>query len=306
MGFDFFERCGTVWADIQEATARQADFLVQALRRSMAALTPLQLEVIMARYRDGLSLAEIARRRDCQRSTVCRVAKQALKKLERGVLAALQARECAEAEGFDFLRFAEATDVLTERQREYLYYLLSDGVTMAEIGAYLGVDRSSVKRGGDQIAGRLSAVAPALPAAPAARRPRREDWEGRSEGEVAAALGIAPAAYYRLACRDQPVGDLPRLAYEVLRLGDLTISQCARQLGMSESSVRAYRRRYRGVDVSALPEPELYTPAPRRRSQADLRGLLSRSRGAGGGTIGDSVDARTYQRMMEVASRADP
>ena len=306
VGFDFFERCGTVWADIQEATARQADFLVQALRRSMAALTPLQLEVIMARYRDGLSLAEIARRRDCQRSTVCRVAKQALKKLERGVLAALQARECAEAEGFDFLRFAEATDVLTERQREYLYYLLSDGVTMAEIGAYLGVDRSSVKRGGDQIAGRLSAVAPALPAAPAARRPRREDWEGRSEGEVAAALGIAPAAYYRLACRDKPVGDLPRLAYEVLRLGDLSISQCARHLGMSESSVRAYRRRYRGVDVSALPEPEPYTPAPRRRSQADLRGLLSRGREAGGSTIGDSVDARTYQRMMEVASRADP
>ena len=305
VGFDFFERCGTVWADIQ-ATARQADFLVQALRRSMAALTPLQLEVIMARYRDGLSLAEIARRRDCQRSTVCRVAKQALKKLERGVLAALQARECAEAEGFDFLRFAEATDVLTERQREYLYYLLSDGVTMAEIGAYLGVDRSSVKRGGDQIAGRLSAVAPALPAAPAARRPRREDWEGRSEGEVAAALGIAPAAYYRLACRDKPVGDLPRLAYEVLRLGDLSISQCARHLGMSESSVRAYRRRYRGVDVSALPEPEPYTPAPRRRSQADLRGLLSRGREAGGSTIGDSVDARTYQRMMEVASRADP
>ena len=318
VGFNFFERCGTVWADIQgttwselgrqaqEATARQADFLVQALRRSMAALTPLQLEVIMARYRDGLSLAEIARRRDCQRSTVCRVAKQALKKLERGVLAALQARECAEAEGFDFLRFAEATDVLTERQREYLYYLLSDGVTMAEIGAYLGVDRSSVKRGGDQIAGRLSAVAPALPAAPAARRPRREDWEGRSEGEVAAALGIAPAAYYRLACRDKPVVDLPRLAYEVLRLGDLSISQCASHLGMSESSVRAYRRRYRGVDVSALPEPEPYTPAPRRRSQADLRGLLSRGREAGGSTIGDSVDARTYQRMMEVASRADP
>ena len=306
VGFDFFERCGTVWADIQEATARQADFLVQALRRSMAALTPLQLEVIMARYRDGLSLAEIARRRDCQRSTVCRVAKQALKKLERGVLAALQARECAEAEGFDFLRFAEATDVLTERQREYLYYLLSDGVTMAEIGAYLGVDRSSVKRGGDQIAGRRSAVAPALPATPAARQPRREDWEGRSEGEVAAALGIAPAAYYRLACRDKPVGDLPRLAYEVLRLGDLSISQCARHLGMSESSVRAYRRRYRGVDVSALPEPEPYTPAPRRRSQADLRGLLSRGREAGGSTIGDSVDARAYQRMMEVASRADP
>lgn len=317
VGFDFFERCGTTWADIQgttwselgrqaqEATARQADFLVQSLRRSMAALTPLQLEIIMARYRDGLSLAEIARRRDCQRSTVYRVAKQALKKLERGVLAALQARECAEEEGFDFLRFAESTEVLTERQREYLYYLLSDGTTMGEISAHLGVYRSTIKRGNDQIVGRLSAVSPALPTSRAIRRPRRKDWLRRSEREVAQELSIAPATYYRLVCRGQTVGGLPRIAYEVLRLGDLSVAEAARQLGMSEGTVRAYRRNYRGVDVSVLPEPVPYKPAQRRRAQTDLRGLLSRGRETGGSTIGDSIDAKTYQRMMEVANCAD-
>ena len=53
---------GRNWAGRpKRPAARQADFLVQSLRRSMAALTPLQLEIIMARYRDGLSLAEIAR-----------------------------------------------------------------------------------------------------------------------------------------------------------------------------------------------------------------------------------------------------
>ena len=315
VGFDFFERCGTAWADIngttwselgqqaQEATARQADFLLQALRRAMATLTPTQAEVIMARYRDGLSLAEIARRRDCQRSTVCRVAKQALKKLERGVLAALQARECAEAEGFDFLRFAEATDVLTERQREYLYYLLSDGVTMEEIARHMGLRRSTLCRGNQQIAERLAAVAPSLPALPPSRRTRREDWEGREPGEIAAMLGISPAVYYRLDCRGETVGGLPRLAYEVLRLGDLPAAEAARRLGLSPETVRAYRRKYGGVDVAGLPEPKPYVPARRHPRQADLRGLLSRGREAGN-TIGDSVDARTYQKMLEVSRGA--
>ena len=318
VGFDFFERCGATWADIQgttwselshqtqEATARQADLLTKALRQAISSLTPMQLETVMARYQDGLSLAEIARRRGINRSTVCRVAKQALRKLERGVLAALQARECVGEDGFDFLRFTESTEILTERQREYLYYLLSDGTTMGEISAHLGVYRSTIKRGNDQIVGRLSTVSPSLPASRAIHRPRRKDWLRRSEREVAEELAIAPAVYYRLVCRDQPVGDMPRIAYEVLRLGDLSAAEAARQLGMSESTVRAYRRNYRGVDVFALPEPAPYKPAQRRRAQTDLRGLLRRGREAGGNTIGDSIDSKTYQRMMEVASRADP
>ena len=159
---------------------------------------------------------------------------------------------------------------------------------------------STISRGSRRIAERLAAVAEGLAERPSASRPRREDWAGRPEGEIAAMLGISPAVYYRLVCRGQTVGGLPRLAYEVLRLRDLPAAQAARRLGLSEGTVRAYRRRYRGVDVSALPAPEPYRPAPRPDRRADLRGLLSRT--AGGSTIGDSIDAETYQMMM-AASR---
>ena len=95
------------------------------------------------------------------------------------------------------------------------------------------------------------------------------------------------------------MGDLPRLAYEILRLGDLPTAEIARRLGLSEGTVRAYRRRFRGADVSDLPEPEPYTPAPRPDRRADLRGILSRT--AGGNTIGDRIGAETYQKMMAAA-----
>lgn len=312
VGFDFFERCGTAWADIQgytwtelgqaaqEASGRQAAYLTRALTAAMASLTERQREILLLRYREGLSLSEIGRRLGVHKSSVCRCARQGLQRLETCILASLQARECAEAEGFDFLRFAEATDVLTERQREYLYLLLTDGVTLGEIARYLKTETSTISRGSRRIAERLAAVGEGLAERPSASRPRREDWAGRPEGEIAAALGLSPAVYYRLVCRGQTVGGLPRLAYEVLRLGDLPAAETARRLGLSEGTVRAYRRRYRGVDVSALPAPEPYRPAPRPDRRADLRGLLSRT--AGGSTIGDSIDAETYQMMM-AASR---
>ena len=62
VGFDFFERCGTVWADLEGKTwsefqelasrgsARQAGFLLQALRSAMATLTETQLSCVMAYY----------------------------------------------------------------------------------------------------------------------------------------------------------------------------------------------------------------------------------------------------------------
>lgn len=313
VGFDFFERCGTAWADIQGytwtelgraaqgASARQAAYLTRALSAAMASLTERQREVLMLRYREGLSLTEIGQRLGVHKSSVCRCARQGLRRLEACILASLQARECQEAEGFDFLRFAGRTDVLTDRQREYLYLLLTDGVTLGEIARYLRTETSTISRGSRRIAERLAAVAEGLAERPSVSKPRREDWAGRPEGEIAAALGLSPAVYYRLVCRGQTVGGLPRLAYEVLRLGDLSAAEAGRRLGLSEGTVRAYRRRFQGTDVSALPEPEPYTPAPRPDRRADLRGILSRT--AIGNTIGDRIGAETYQKMMAAACK---
>lgn len=86
--------------------------------------------------------------------------------------------------GFDFLGFAQATDVLTERQREYLYFLLTDGATMGEIARYLEVGKSTVSRGNRHIEENLSAVSPGLPAAPAARKVDKREWRGKSEKKI--------------------------------------------------------------------------------------------------------------------------
>ena len=286
VGFDFFERCGTAWADIegytwtalgqaaQKATGRQAAFLTQALTAAMASLTERQREILMLRYREGLSLAEIGRRLGVHKSSVCRCAKRGLQHLEACILASLQARECQ-------------------------YLLLTDGVTMAEIARYLRTGRSTISRGNRRVVERLSAVAVGLATQPSSSKPRKEDWEHKPEREIAAMLGISPSVYYRLVCRDQSVGGLPRLAYEILRLGDLPTAEIARRLGLSDGTVLAYRRRFRGTDVSALPEPESYTPAPRPDRRADIRGILSRT--TIGNTIGDQIGAETYQKMMAAA-----
>lgn len=309
VGFDFFERCGTVWADLEGKTwsefqelasrgsARQAGFLLQALRSAMGTLTEVQLACVMAYYAQKKTTPEIAQERGVNRSTVSRTLKRALEKLERCILASLKARECLGENGFDFLGFAQDTEVLTERQREYLYFLLTDGATMGEIARYLEVEKSSVSRGNRHIEANLSAVSPGLPAAPAARRVDKREWRGKSEKEIAAMLAISPAVYFRSVCRGETVGGVSRLTYEILRRRGLSARRAAAELGLTEGTVRRYWRRYEGVELAGAVPPEEYAPAPRRRKPADLRRLLS-----GGGTVGDSVDAETYRKMMALSA----
>ena len=196
------------------------------------------------------------------------------------VLASLQARDCAGPEGFDFLRFAETTDILTERQREYLYLLLTEGVSYRDVAEFLDVEKSTVCQGNRCIEARLSAVSPGLPPPPARRRVvQRSEWADKTEKEIAEDLGIAPGTYYRCTCRKETVGGIPRLAYEVLRLGDLPVAEAARQLGIGPETVRRHRRQYAGTDVSEWDTPERYTPRKRRRGAGNLRRLLEKGEG---------------------------
>lgn len=310
VGFDFFERCGTVWADLEGRTwnelqdiastgsARQAGFLLQALRSAMATLTETQLSCVMVYYAQKRSMPAIAQERGVRVSTVSRTLRRALRRLEECILASLKARDCMTDAGFDFLGFAQTTDVLTERQREYLYFLLTDGATMGEIARYLEVGKSTVSRGNRHIEENLSAVSPGLPAAPAARKVDKREWRGKSEKEVAVMLAISPAVYFRSVCRGETVGGVSRLAYEILRRRGLSARRAAEELGLAEGTVRRYWKRYEGVELAGAVPPEEYAPAPRRRKPADLRRQLS-----GGGTVGDSVDAETYRKMMALSAR---
>lgn len=286
VSWDFFERCGTVWADVdgtawselrEEAeSAGEKNFLLAALRSAMDSLTDAQRDCILA-YESGMTQEEIARRRGTCRATISRNIRRGMKRLENCIVASLQARACAGPEGFDFLRFAETTDVLTERMREYLYLLLTDQVKKIEIAQFLRVNRGSLYVSGRRIEANLSTVRPGIPPPPATGKVvERSEWMGRPEKELAVRLGLSPAAYYRWVCRGETVGGLPRIAYEVLRLGGLPAREAAERLGMSVETIQKYRRQYAGVDVSALDEPERYVP--RQRETLDLRRLLREAR----------------------------
>lgn len=312
LSWDFFERCGVVWSDIEgrtwsaledaaeAGTAREAATLLAALRNAIGSLTENQRETVMALYSRGMTVESLAAERGVNPSTVSRTAKTALRRLERCILASLQAVKCAGPDGFDFLNFAEATNVLTERQREYLYFLLTDGASLGEIARYLDLERSTMSHGSDRLEANLAAVRPGLGNAKAARKVDKSEWSNKSEKEIAEALGITPAAYYRHCCRNETVGGITRIAYEVLRMGDIPAKEAAQRLGIGVNTVRKYRKRYAGVDVSDWDEPERYTPRKRRRDPSNLRCLLSDT---GGNTIADCVDADTYKKMLAIGQQ---
>ena len=131
-----------------------------------------------------------------------RVVKSGLKRLESAVVSSLYALACIDGDTFDHLRWAAATETLTERQRECLYYLLSEDASLAMIADHLNLYKSTVSHTNTRIVGRMAAVGEGL----AGMRPRRvvhrSEWRNKSEDEVAAALGISRGTYYRHICMD--------------------------------------------------------------------------------------------------------
>ena len=310
--WDFFERSGAVWSDLEGRTwnslgqlAEEADangmrLLLRLLQEGTAALTERQQLYIAKCFVEKKSISQAAEEMGVNRATVSRVVRAGLKRLEDHVVSCLYALECVEGDTFDHLRWAAGSGALTERQRELLYYLLSDA-TMEQIARHLDVRRSTVSRTGDRIGERIGAAGEALAEKRPSRVVRRRDWVGRSEDEIAAGLGIAPGTYYRCVCRKRPVGGIPRFAYECLRRREMDAAAAARELGCRPETVRRYWRQYGDVDVSKLAAPPEYRPAPvRRRQDLDLRRLLSAA-AAGEGTIGAAVDGETYRKLLALS-----
>ena len=311
--WDFLERSGLVWSDLEgytwntlgrlqeEANAHQGRLLSILLTRAWSTLTDRQRQLLHACMTEGQSITQTAAGAGVNKGTVSRVVRAGLRRLETAVVASLVAMDCVDEEGtFDVSRWAEVSGALTERQREFLYYLLTDGASMAMIAGQLQVNKSTVSRTNERIVGRMAQAGPDLPG----RRPRRcvqrSHWRGRSEEEIAAELGISPGTFYRHICRHKPVGDIPRFAYECLMRREMPAEEAARELDCSPQTVRKYWTRYAHVDTAALPAPEPYRPAHRRREAPDLRRLLT-SAAEADGTIGAAVSAETYQKMLRVS-----
>ena len=316
--WDFFERSGACWSDLEgttwqqlqhlatDGTGREAGAVQQLVRQAMGSLSPVQARRMDRYFNGGETMQAISEAEGVARSTVSRCLRRALEGVERFVFARLYIQDCIAADGrFDYVRFAQNTAILTDRQLELLYIALATDEAYEGIALRLGLNRSTVCRTLSRASARLAQVSVEVERDVSAC-PLEEPGE---EKEIAEKLGLPPVFYYRFLRRGELVGGLPRYHYELLRLRDAGKSavQAAEVLGVAERTVGKYWRQYRDVDISGLPVPtDVYRPTRRFQEAArfDLRRALAAYCGAEEDTLLDRVDGATYRRMMAMTEGA--
>ena len=168
--FDFFERCGVTFADLEGNQVRWGDLgadngesrarLMRALRRGRAAVSNRQREMLDL-YLQGKNVTEIAEQLGVNKATVSRTLLRA-KKVLNDKAEDLRREDLREHPSqLDLAEPETARYVLsrlTETQAVYLYLYYGEWLDMRSIGALLGVDHSTVCRTIHRAAGRIRAL----------------------------------------------------------------------------------------------------------------------------------------------------
>ena len=168
--FDFFERCGVTFADLEGNQVRWGDLgadngesrarLMRALRRGRAAVSNRQRETLDL-YLQGKNVTEIAEQLGVNKATVSRMLLRA-KKVLNDKAEDLRREDLREHPSrLDLAEPETARYVLsrlTETQAVYLYLYYGEWLDMRSIGALLGVDHSTVCRTIHRAAGRIRAL----------------------------------------------------------------------------------------------------------------------------------------------------
>lgn len=297
MSWDFFERSGVVWSDLEGHTWDQVeggDMVelgtgLEQLQTWMAEgaerLTERQRVYLDAYYNRGESLEHIARAHGVDKSTVSRVVKNGLARMQAWVDSKRLIQTCADGHGgFDWARYLSQVPALTDRQRQLMLLVLSKWPrTQEELADKLELDPSTVART-LQRAGRTIQKLGAR--GEATTRPELRGWEQADKFSLCLQTGMPLYFYYRFCFRGQQVGGVSRYNYELARRKEAGVSaeEAARELGLKPKTARsAYSRLKRmGIRAGALPEPE-------------------------GDTIGARLDPETYVRLQRlVTSHVDP
>lgn len=308
--WDFLERTKTTFADLEGTTwqaaeaggltAKQAAALQKVLQRAVEKLSDRQHTYFFA-HMEGQTIAQIAESHGVNPSTVSRTVARAEKILFHTICAHAFVGECISQDGVDLLRLATRANLLTLRQREMLYFLLTDGVSIREISEIVHRNRSTVCRSNAAVlrgfAGVCLDMAEAVP-----RKIARSDWPGGSEAEIAAMLGLPKGFYYRFVCRDERVGPYTRYEYEILARRGMTVREAAADLGISQGTIKRYWQRYPDADLSQLHKPVPYSPSAPRYVEGtpSIRKALA-TLSSNGNTIGDAVSAETYRKMLRIS-----
>ena len=270
MSFDFFERSGAVWSDLDGHTWDQVEGgdpvelgasmeqLQQWMAEGSQRLTERQRVYLDAYYNQGLSLERIAQEHGVDKSTVSRVVKNGLSRMQAWVDSKRLIQACADGRGgFDWTRYLSQAPALTDRQRQLMLLVLSKRPrTQEELAGKLELDQSTVVRT-LQRAGRTVRKLGAQ--GTATTRPEIRNWEGADKFSLCLQTGMPLYFYYRFCFRGEKVGGVSRYHYELSRRLEAGMSpeEAARELGLKPRTVRAvyYRLKRMGVQAGQLPEP---------------------------------------------------
>ncbi len=251
LSWDFFERSGAVWSDLEGHTWNQAEAgdpvelgtgpeqLQAWLAEGAQRLTQRQRLYIDAYYNRGVSLERIAQEYGIDKSTVAQVVKNGLARMREWVEAKRLIAACADGKGgFDWARYLLEGRVLTPRQRQLVLLVLS-GLprTQKELASRLELEQSTVSRtlaAAGRVLRRLE-----TPQGRPGRRPEIQDWAHAGPWELARQAGISLGEYYRL-CKGRVHG-LTRYRWELYRRmrAGYSAQETARELGLSLRIVRA-------------------------------------------------------------------
>ncbi|NBI10399.1 hypothetical protein D1641_10305 [Colidextribacter sp. OB.20] len=293
LNFDFFERSGACWSDIEGHSWQQVeagdfvelgtgmDRLQSWLAEGAQRLTDRQRLYIDAYYNRGFSLELIAQEQGVDNSTVARVIKNGMTRMQEWVEAKKLISTCADGKGgFDWKRYLDQVPVLTDRQRQLMLLVLSQfPKSQAELADKLEIQKSTVcrtlARAGHTIR-RLD-----VRGGPPLSRPEIREWDQADKFSLALQTGMPLYFYYRFCFRGQQVGGVSRYNYELSRRREAGVSpeEVARELGLKPKTVRsAYSRLKRQcVQVGHIPAPK-------------------------DGSIGARLDPETYVKLQRLVT----
>lgn len=289
--YDWLERAGTTWSDIEGHTWQQVqagDFVqlgasVEQLQQWMAEgserLTPKQKLYIDAYYNDGLSIQAIAELHGVNKSTVARVIKSGIKKMQAWVDSKHLVMDCTSKDGFDWAAFLKGVTVMSNRQRQLLM-LVASGVakSKAQIASKLEVDKTvvthTVKKGTDTCKRlKASGVPTALP--------KIREWDNATKQSLALETGMPLNFYYRFCFRGERYGGLSRYYYEMAKrmYAGIPREDVAREMGISVRSVTTTYYRIRKMIRLGL----AYMPYETN-------------------TVANGIDAETYVKLQRLVT----
>lgn len=272
MSFDFFERNNVVWSELDGHTWNQVEAgdvvevgtSMEQLQSWMAEgsqrLTERQRLYLDAYYNDGLSLEAIGQLYGVNKSTVSRVVKNGMTRMQEWVDAKKLIRSCAAPSGrFDWKRYLEQVQVLTIRQKQLLLLVLTRlPRSQRELAEKLELQNCTVSRTLAR-AGRTVRKLDVRGGEPTSV-PQIRDWERADKFSLAIQTGMPLHFYYRYCFRGQRVAGLSRYMYEISRRREAgeTPEAVAEELGLKVRTVRTayYRLKHDGVQVGHIPHPE--------------------------------------------------